>query len=178
LVVDNYFLVLDKITDQIDSIEEKVLSNPTARQLNELYSLKRDLTLMRQSVYPSREIMFELGHDNQDHSLINEKTFAYFRDVHDHMNQVLDSIDYSRDMIIGLLELHLSTQSNRMNEVMKALTLISVIFLPLNLIVGYFGMNFTDMPELQYQHAQWWVIIGMLGVSLGLILYFKFRKWL
>ena len=178
MVVDNYFLVLDKITDQITILEENVLKKSGTRHLGELYSLKRELTILRQAIYPSREIMFILGKENQDHQLINEKTYAYIRDVHDHVTQVLDSIEYAREMINGILDIHLSTQNNRMNEVMKALTIISVIFLPLNLIVGYFGMNFTDMPELEYQHGQWWVIFGMIGVSVGLISYFGYRKWL
>ena len=178
MVVDNYFLVLDKITDQITILEENVLKKSGTKHLGELYSLKRELTILRQAIYPSREIMFILGKENQDHQLINEKTYAYIRDVHDHVTQVLDSIEYAREMINGILDIHLSTQNNRMNEVMKALTIISVIFLPLNLIVGYFGMNFTDMPELEYQHGQWWVIFGMIGVSVGLISYFGYRKWL
>lgn len=178
MVVDNYFLVLDQIVEQVEALEEKVIKNPTSKQLNEMYSLKRELTFMRKAIYPSREIMFMMTRENQEIELVKDQTFAYLRDLHDHITQVLDSIDSSRELMNSLVDLHLSTQGNRMNEVMKALTIISVIFLPLNLIVGFFGMNFTDMPELDYQNAQWWVVAGMGAVSLGLLIYFNFRKWL
>ncbi len=175
-VVDNYFLVLDKLADHLETLEEEVINTPKARSVNELYALKRELTLMRKHVWPLRETMNALI--REESSLISANTILYLRDVNDHVNQVLETIDSYRELIASLLDLYLSSVSNKMNNVMKVLTVISVIFMPLTFVAGVYGMNFDNMPELHWHYGYFYVLGFMMILLIVMLLYFKRKEWL
>jgi magnesium transporter len=176
VLIDNYFSTLEKIEDRLDELEENIVSATNNRYVTELYALKRELTFVRKAVYPVREMMSFLL--REDSALLHSQTHIYWRDLYDHITQTIDMIDAYRDLIAGLIDVHLSVQGNKMNQVMKTLTIISVIFLPLNLIVGYFGMNFVNMPELSIPHADRYVLSGMLIIIFSLLIYFKRKDWM
>lgn len=175
-IVDNYFIILEKFSDALESLEEMLMEDITQYDLNELHTLKREMLFLRKSVWPVREIVGNL--ERSGSPLINQTTIIYLRDLYDHTVQVIDTIETVREMTTGMLEIYLSSMSNRMNEVMKVLTIMASIFIPLTFIAGVYGMNFERMPEL---HA-WWgypsILVLMLIVALSMIFYFKKRKWL
>ena len=176
IIVDNYFLILERAGEELDKMEEEVISGTPNLSLPDLYSLKRELTLFRRAVWPLREIIVQLMRD--DNSLITRDVTPYLRDLHDHIMQVIDTIDSYRELLASLVDVHLSTLSNRMNSVMKTLTIFSAIFMPLTFIVGVYGMNFEHMPELATRYG-YYVVWGVMAVvTIGLIIYFKWRKWM
>ncbi|MBD3252385.1 magnesium/cobalt transporter CorA [Candidatus Pacearchaeota archaeon] len=176
LVVDNYFLVLENLGEQIGKIEENLMLDSNSKTLNIIYGLKRELILVRKFVLPLREVINSL--QRTDSKLIKKETKTYIKDVYDHEIQVLDIIDTYRDMLSGLQDLYLSITSNKMNEVMKVLTIIATIFIPLTFIAGIYGMNFEYMPELGYKWAYFIVWGIMILVALIMIIYFKRKKWI
>jgi magnesium transporter len=174
-VVDNYFIILEKLGEDIESLEEELVKNPISHTLQEIHKLKRELIFIRKSVWPLREVINAL--ERSESSLIQKTTFIYLRDVYDHTIQVIDTVETFRDMASGMLDTYLSSMSNRMNEVMKVLTIIATIFIPLTFIAGIYGMNFKYMPELQWQWG-YYVVWGVMAViSIGMLLYFKNKKW-
>ncbi len=176
IIVDNYFVVLEKIGDTIEDLEEELLNNPDRSTLQKIHLLKRNLFTMRRAAWPLREVVSRL--DRSESELIQETTKIYLRDVYDHLIQVLDNIENYREILAGMLDLYLSSLSNRMNEVMKTLTIIATIFIPLTFIAGIYGMNFEYMPELKWHWGYfftWFVMIIIAGMMLIL---FKKRKWL
>lgn len=175
-VVDNYFVILETIGDQIEALEAELLENPKPETLHSIYNLKRKLISLRKSVWPLREVISALERD--DSSLIHESTNLFFRDVYDHTIQVIDTIETFRDMVSGMLDTYLSSVSNRMNEVMKVLTIIATIFIPLTFIAGIYGMNFEFMPELKWHWSYPVVWIVMIIVVLVMIFYFRKKRWL
>lgn len=176
VIVDNYFLIMEKFGETIELYEEKLTARPDAKWLNEVYHLKREILFLRRSVWPIREVITKLERD--ENPLLNEKTIIYLRDVYDHSIQVIESIEIFRDMLSGLLDLYLSSVSNRMNEVMKILTIIATIFIPLTFIVGIYGMNFENMPELKWKYGYYFIMAFMLILGVGMFIAFKRRKWL
>ncbi|MDH4221997.1 MAG: magnesium/cobalt transporter CorA, partial [candidate division Zixibacteria bacterium] len=176
-VVDNYFIILEKLGEKIESREEELVTNPTPETLQTIHNLKREMIFLRKSVWPLRELISKL--EREESSLIHESTGLYLRDVYDHTIQVIDTVETYRDMLSGMLDIYLSSVSNRMNEVMKVLTIIATIFIPLTFVAGIYGMNFEFMPELKwhwvYPWAFWLVIAGITGF---LVFYFKRKKWL
>lgn len=176
LIVDKYFLVLDIFSEKFEKLEEDIISQQNSDPLRELYALKRELNLMRKSVWPVREMIGTLLRDESP--LIKNATLPYLRDLHDHAVQVIESIDSYREMLTGLMELHYSVLSNRMNATMKTLTIISAIFIPLSFIAGVYGMNFDNMPELHWQNGYYYTLVLMSTVAVGFVLYFKKRGWL
>ncbi|GAB3166422.1 magnesium/cobalt transporter CorA [Telluribacter humicola] len=176
IIVDNYFLILEKMGEELDLMEEEVISGNQNLSLADLYSLKRELTLFRRVVWPLREIIVQLMRD--DNPLITRDVSPYLRDLHDHIMQVIDTIDSYRELLASLVDVHLSTLSNRMNSVMKTLTIFSAIFMPLTFIVGVYGMNFEFMPELTTRYGYFVVWGIMIVVTIALIIYFKWRKWM
>lgn len=144
-IVDNYFLVLERMGETIESLEEELLEDPTPETLNTIHSLKRELIFLRKSVWPLREVINTVY--KGESKLISDTTQIYLRDVYDHTIQVIDTIETFRDMVSGMLDVYLSSVSNRMNEVMKVLTTIATIFIPLTFIAGVYGMNFQYMPS-------------------------------
>ncbi len=175
-IVDNYFLVLEKIGEKIEDIEEELIKNPTSEVLHEIHKLKSELIFLRKSVWPLREVISKL--ERWESPLIDKSIDIYLRDVYDHTIQVIDSLETFRDMLSGILDIYLSSVSNRMNEVMKVLTIIATIFIPLTLIAGIYGMNFRFMPELEMPLAYPMVLVSMLLVGLLMVIYFRKKKWL
>ncbi len=175
-IVDNYFLTLERIGEKIEEIEDELVKNPTPEVLQTIHKLKRELIFFRKSVWPLREVISRL--ERWESPLIDRSIDIYLRDVYDHTIQVIDSLETFRDMLSGMLDIYLSSVSNRMNEVMKVLTIIATVFIPLTLIAGIYGMNFRYMPELDIPMAYPLVLLSMLFVGLIMVVYFRTKKWL
>jgi magnesium transporter len=174
-IVDNYFNVLEDIADYIEDTEEVLLEKPNSETLQTIHSLKNDALFLRKSIWPLREIINLL--ERGESPLIRETTRIYFRDVYDHTIQVMDTLDTFRDIISGMLDTYLSSMSNRMNEVMKVLTIFASIFIPLTFMAGVYGMNFEYMPELKWPwgYPVLWTL--MLTVGITMVVMFKRKKW-
>ena len=174
-IVDNYFIILERIGERVENLEQEVVTNPAPEILQQIYNLKREMIYLRKSVWPLREVINSLLRDES--KLIKETTDIFTRDLYDHTIQVIDTIETYRDMISGMLDVFMSSVSNKMNEIMKVLTIFAAIFIPLTFIAGVYGMNFQYMPELAFPWAYpvIWVVIITVGVSL--LLYFKKKKW-
>ena len=175
-IVDNYFTILEKLGDRIEDFEEELVVNPKPETLQAIHHLKREMIFLRKSVWPLREVINRL--ERWESSLINKSTAIYFRDVYDHTIQVIDSVETFRDMLSGMLDIYLSSISNRMNEVMKVLTIIATIFIPLTFIAGVYGMNFRFMPELEMPIGYSVVLLVMLFIGILMFAYFRKKKWL
>ncbi|MBA4422770.1 MAG: magnesium and cobalt transport protein CorA [Syntrophus sp. (in: bacteria)] len=176
VIVDSVFPVLDKFGEKIEILEEKLVGSPSPKTLQSIQTLKREMIFLRKSVWPLREMIGGLA--RSDSSLIHESSVIYFRDIYDHVVQVIDTIETYRDMLSGMLDIYLSSVSNRMNEIMKVLTLIATLFMPLTFLVGVYGMNFKYMPELEWQWG-YFVLWGLMIVTAVVMLfYFKRKKWL
>ena len=175
-IVDNYFYLLEETGEQIESLQEKVISEPNPSILQEIQELKREMIYLRKSVWPLREIINTLIRG--EFKLITEDVIYFFRDVYDHTIQIIDNIETYRDMLSGMMDIYLSSVSNKMNEIMKVLTTIATIFIPMTFLAGLYGMNFKYMPELEFRWAYpafWLVIITMF---ISMLLWFKRKKWL
>jgi magnesium transporter len=175
VIVDHYFIVLEKLGDKLELAEDQVIRGAKHLSLADLYALKRELTLVRKVIWPLRDIINQLI--REDNPYISKKTTPYFRDLYDHVMQVIDTIDSYRELLASLADVHLSTISNRMNSVMKTLTIFSAIFMPLTFIVGVYGMNFDNMPELRLHNGYFYVWGLMTVVTVGMVVYFKWKKW-
>jgi len=175
-IVDNYFIILEKLGDRVEALDEKLVVNPSPDALKEIHALKRELLFLRKSVWPLREVISAL--QRGESSLFEARTLIYLRDVYDHTIQVIDTVETLRDMISGMLDIYLSSVSNRMNEVMKVLTIIATIFIPLTFVAGIYGMNFTYMPELKWSFG-YFCALGIMGIVAGaMLIYFRRKKWL
>ena len=174
-VVDGYFIILEKIGERIEGIEEELVKNPTPETLKIIHDLKREMIFLRRSVWPLREVISVL--ERGESSIIHEKTQIYLRDVYDHTIQVIDTIETFRDMVSGMLDIYLSSVSNRMNQVMKVLTIIATIFIPLTFIAGIYGMNFKYMPELEWKPGYFIALGLMFVIGLSMFIHFKRKKW-
>ena len=175
-IVDSYYLILEKMGEKIEEMEEELVTNPTPQTLQTIHNLKRDTIFLRKSVWPLREVVNVL--ERGESKLIKKTTHIFLRDVYDHTIQVIDTIETFRDMISGMLDIYLSSISNRMNEVMKVLTIFAAIFIPLTFIVGIYGMNFQYMPELQWHWGYFGVLGFMAFVGIIMLVYFRKKKWL
>jgi magnesium transporter len=174
-IVDNYFVVLENIAEEIESLEDRIMIDPTTDLLQTIHNLKRELIFLRKSVWPLREAVSAL--ERGDSGLVQEKTAIYLRNVYDHTIQIVDTIETFRDMVSGMLDVYLSSVSNRMNEVMKVLTIIATIFIPITFLAGIYGMNFKNMPELEWTWGYPLVWCIILIVGLIMVLYFRKKKW-
>ena len=174
-IVDNYFIVLEGLEEKIEILEDDLLKKPTPAMLQAIHDLKRELILLRKSLWPLREAISSL--ERSDSQLINESTGVYFKDIFDHVIAVIDSVETFRDMLSGMLDIYLSSVSNRLNEVMKVLTIIATIFMPLTFLAGVYGMNFKFMPELEWHWGYFGVLGIMLAVALYMVYFFKKKKW-
>ena len=175
-IVDHYFVILEALGDKIEDIETQLLDNPTRDTLEIIHEMKREMIYLRKQVWPIREIINGLV--KSESSLIQEQLHVYFRDVYDHTIQIIDTIESYRDILTGMLDIYLSTLSNRMNEVMKVLTIIATIFIPITFLAGVYGMNFKFMPELEWRGGYfmvWGIVIVVVGIMLG---FFKKKQWL
>lgn len=175
-VVDNYFGILETIGGQLEDIEDGLVADPSEDMLQTVYEMKRELIFLRKSVWPLREVLATLA--RQESGLVKQETLAYLRDVYDHTIQVIDTIESFRDLVVGMHDTYLSSISNRMNEVMKVLTIFATIFIPLTFIAGIYGMNFQWMPELSWRWSYPFLWIIMLVVGACMLLYFRRKKWL
>jgi len=175
-VVDNYFVVLESLAEKIEALEEEIIHKPSSRSLNKLYKHKRGLIFMRKAIWPVREIISNLLRGESE--LIRKGTHVYLRDVYDHTIQVIDTVESYRDLMASLLDIYLSSLSHRMNNVMKVLTIVSTIFMPLSFIVGVYGMNFDHMPELHWKYGYLGVWGIIVAVSLSMLFYFRRKRWL
>jgi magnesium transporter len=176
-VVDQNFILIDALDNAITSLEENILaSEPTQSSLNTIQSLKREIIVIRRHVSPVRELM--AGILRSESGLIEEKTLIYLRDVSDHVIRVIESIESYREILSGLQEIYFSNVSNKMNEVMKVLTVFASIFIPLTFLVGIYGMNFEYMPELEWKWAYPALWVAFITIPAILLVYFKKKKWL
>ncbi len=175
-ILDNYFGVIEKISDKIEILEDELVTNPTQDTLHEIYQVKQDLIVLRKSIWPFREIVSRLERGRYTH--IDEKLLIYIRDIYDHSIQIMETVETYRDMISGMLDIYLSSVSNRMNEVMKVLTIIATIFIPLTLIAGIYGMNFRFMPELDMPLAYPLVWLTMIIIGIVMLVFFKRKRWI
>jgi magnesium transporter len=175
IIVDNYYIVLDKIGDQIEEIEESIHANSTENAFQKIQSIKKELIFLRKAVYPLREALSKLV--KGESSFIEEDNLKYYSDVYDHAVHLIDSLDTYKDLTSSLMDIHINTMNTKMNEVMKLLTIITTIFIPLSFIAGIYGMNFDVMPELRWRYGYPAVLIAMAAVSVGMLYYFKRRKW-
>lgn len=176
-IVDNYFNLIETIGEKVEILEDKLFERSAEENItSEIQTIKREILKIRRGVYPLREVINKM--EKSENAFIHEKTQHYLRDLYDHIIQVSESIDIYREMIWGLMDMYMSTISNRMNEVMKVLTIIATIFIPLTFIAGIYGMNFENIPELKFKygyHVLWGI---MIVIFLGMLYYFRRRKWL
>jgi magnesium transporter len=175
-IVDNYFVVLERVGERIEHLEGAVVINPRPEMVRQIHQMKREVILLRKSVWPLREVIGAL--ERRESKLISETVVVYLRDLYDHTIQVIDTIEASRDLLSGMHDVYLSSISNRLNEIMKFLTIIGTIFIPLTFIAGLYGMNFQNMPELRWQWGYYACLVLMLSVAVSLLLFFKRKKWL
>ena len=174
-VVDYYFIVLENLGEQIEVLEEELVTDPNPDTLHSIHDLKRELIFIRKSVWPLREAISVL--ERGESQMFQPATMVYLRDVYDHVIQIIDTVETFREMASGMLDIYLSSVSNRMNEVMKVLTMIATIFIPLSFIVGLYGMNFQYMPELGWKWGYFMVWGVIISVVTGMIVYFRRKKW-
>jgi magnesium transporter len=175
-IVDHYFEIMEYVGDKLEAIEQEMLTNPSPEKLKEIYKFRRELIYLRKSVWPLREVIVKL--ERNECSMISEAVKPFLRDVYDHTIQVIETVESTRDILSGIVDVYLSSVSNRMNSVMKVLTVISTIFMPLAFITGLYGMNFDNMPELHSENG-YYVVIGVcVAVALGMLIYFQRKKWL
>ncbi|HLG02598.1 MAG TPA: magnesium/cobalt transporter CorA [Bacteroidia bacterium] len=187
-VIDSYFDVLEKVGDELEELEDSLIGEPKPERLRELHHLKRQMVYLRKSVWPMRELINNL--ERSESALINPNTGIFLRDAHDHAIRVIDTVETYRDLLSGMMDLYMSSVSNRMNEVMKTLTIITTIFVPLTFIVGVYGMNFaytdpdtgeklpSNMPELYAPYGYLAVWGFMITIVVSLLVYFRRKKWL
>ncbi len=175
-VVDCYFTILEKIGDKIELLEEDLITEPTKETMQQLHYMKREMIFVRKAVWPMRELINNFQRSETE--LIKPTTDIYLRDVHDHTVRVIDTVETYRDLLSGMMDIYLSSVSNRMNEVMKVLTIITTLFVPVTFIAGVYGMNFKYMPELEspWGYAIVWIV--MISMIVSLLFYFRRKKWL
>ncbi|UCF44535.1 MAG: magnesium/cobalt transporter CorA [Planctomycetota bacterium] len=175
-VVDNYFVILEKFGEKIESMQEQLVADPSEKTLQQIHSLKREMIFLRKSIWPLRELIN--GLQRTESALVTDATNIYLRDVYDHTIQIIDTIESFRDAVSGMLDIYLSSISNRMNAVMKVLTIIATIFIPLTFIAGIYGMNFKYMPELELRWGYAVALAVMVVVAILMLIYFRRKKWL
>lgn len=177
-IVDNYLTVIEAFGDKIEDIENRIFDSDTDNNqtANTIQLLKREVLKIRRSVFPLREVISRL--DKIENSIIDEKTHNFLRDLYDHIVQVNESIEVYREMVWSLLDMYMSIISNKMNEVMKVLTIIATIFIPLTFIAGVYGMNFDNIPELHYKYSYFILWGVMIFIFLMMLIYFRKKKWL
>jgi magnesium transporter len=175
-IVDSYFKILEKVGDKLEALDEEIMTDPHPESLRKLHNLKLEMIFLRKSVWPLRDMISNI--ERSESQLFKETTSIYLRDVHDHTIRVIETVESYRDLIAGMMDIYLSSLSNKMNEVMKVLTIISTIFIPVTFIVGVYGMNFDYMPELHTKLGYLGVWIVILVIMVTLLMYFRRKKWL
>lgn len=175
-VVDEYFVVLEKVGDRIEEIDDQILAAPDSSHMKELHRLKREILFLRKVIWPLREELSAI--EKSGSLLVSDSIRPFLRDLYDHTIEIIDMVETNRDIVGGMHDTFLSAVSNRMNEIMKVLTIIGTIFIPLTFIAGVYGMNFEHMPELKWPWGYYGVMAFMAALALGMLAAFKKRKWL
>ncbi|MCE5181147.1 MAG: magnesium/cobalt transporter CorA [Betaproteobacteria bacterium] len=175
-VVDQYFVTLEKVEEDIDQLEEEVSADATPKTLQKIHKLRRELIFLRKAVLPFRSVISSL--ERGESPFFKQASRVYLRDIYDHTIHIIDSLETLRDLATGLLDIYLSSVSNRMNSVMRVLTVIATIFMPLTFLAGLYGMNFKYMPELEWRWGYPAVLLLMATVGVSMQLYFRKKKWL
>lgn len=176
LLVDNYNPILDRLQDVLDNLEDEAISNPTTALLPRIAARKRELLNLRRLIGPQRDVLSQLTRGEVP--FVRESARVYLRDVQDHLLRAVELIELYRDLVMSTRDLYLSSISNNLNEIMKALTLITVLALPLTVVTGFFGMNFEALPGIHTATGMWIVMGCTVALQAGLIVWFKMRKWL
>lgn len=176
-IVDHYFSVIEILGDKIEDFETAIFSGDVNDDTSKkIQDLKREILRVRRAIFPLREVISRI--EKNDNQLIDKKTLTYYRDIYDHLIQVSENIDIYREMIWSLMDMYMTSISNRMNEVMKVLTIMASIFIPLTFIAGIYGMNFEYIPEIKYKYGYFAIWGVMIFIFLGMLYYFKKKKWL
>jgi len=175
-IVDNYFVVLEKIGEEIEILEDELLSDPKPETSRTIHHLKRELIFLRKSVWPLREVIAQL--ERGESGLVKNQTKPFLRDVYDHTVHVIDTVETFRDMVSGMIDVYLTSVSYKLNEIMKVLTIIATIFIPLTFIAGVYGMNFRYMPELEWRGGYVFAWAMMIAIAAALLLYFRRKRWI
>jgi len=176
IIIDDYFIVIEKVGENIENIEDILIKNPEPETLQSIYRLKRSSIELRKSIWPIREVINKL--QREPSNLIGDELQIYLRDIYEHIFRISDLLENYRDIIFGMLDMYLSSVSNRMNDIMKVLTIISTIFIPLSFLAGFYGMNFLHMPELTQPFAYPILIMIMVSIVLVMLYFFKRKKWI
>jgi magnesium transporter len=175
IIVDNYYNVLDRIGDMIEEMEETVYENPSTDSFSKIQSLKKELIFLRKALYPLRDAISKLVKGETE--FVREENIRFYSDIYDHVVHIIDSLDTYKDLTSNLLDIHINAMNNKLNEVMKVLTVISTIFMPLTFIVGVYGMNFDVMPELKWEYGYYTVWGVMLLAVFAMLAFFRHKKW-
>lgn len=175
-IVDNYFVVLEETEEKIEALEAEVVAVPSPETVKRLYKLKREMIFLRKAVWPLRELLAAMT--RRESKLVSDPVVIYLRDVYDHVIQVIDIIEVSRDMLSGMLDIYLSSSNNKLNEVMKFLTVIATIFMPISFLASLWGMNFKVMPELELPWGYPLALCVMFSVALAMVFWFRKKRWL
>ena len=176
LVVDNYFVELEAYSDKVETLEDEVVIQPSPHTLRDVHRFKNEMIMLRKSLWPLREVIARL--ERRESPLINESLTMYFKDVYDHTIIAIETVETYRDILSGMLDIYLSSMSNRLNEIMKVLTIIATIFMPLTFITGFFGMNFKFMSELQWEYGQLITTLVMVVIAGAMLWYFRKMDWI
>jgi magnesium transporter len=175
IIVDSYYTILDSIGERIEETEEEVHNNPSPKTFQTIQAIKKELIFLRKAVYPLRDALSRVM--KNEYEFIEEENIRFYSDVYDHVIHLIDSLETYKDLTSSLMDIHINTMNTRMNEVMKVLTIISTIFIPLTFIVGVYGMNFDYMPELRWH----WGYISVWGIMImivaGMLRFFRYKKW-
>ncbi len=174
-IVDSYYSILENVGYKVEALEENISQNPTIEDFREIQELKKEFIYLRKVVYPLREALNKII--KNEYGFIEQTTLKYYSDVYDHVIHLIDSLDTYKDLTSTLMDLYMNTINYKMNEVMKVLTVISVIFMPLTFIVGVYGMNFDVLPELHWHYGYFYVLIFMGAIMASMVFYFRYKKW-
>ncbi len=174
-IIDQYFVILEKVDDKLEKLEEDLLNDPHTGTLLKIERTKREVILLRKSVWPTRDLISQFT--RLDSPLINDSSRVFMRDVYDHTIQLIDTIESFRDIVSGMLDLYLSNLTQRTNEIMKVLTVVSTIFVPLTFLASLYGMNFDNIPELHNQYGYYFLLGVMLMIGVTMVYYFRRKNW-
>lgn len=175
-IVDDYFIILETVSDQIEKVEELIISTPTPQNTRTIYRLKRQMLILRKTIWPMREVIGHLMHAEEN--IITKFTRLYLRDVYDHIVQAMDTLETFRDILASMLDMYLSSLTNRMNEIMKTLTIISTIFIPITAIASIYGTNFEYIPGLHWHYGYPLMLAVMILITLLMLIFFRQKKWI
>ena len=176
IVVDNYYNVLDNIGEHIENTEASIRTDTNVETFGKIQQLKKELIYLHKALYPLRDAVGKLVKDEDQ--FIEEENVKYFADVYDHVIHLIDSLETYRDLTTSLMDIYINTQNSRLNDVIRLLTIISTIFIPLTFIVGVYGMNFDYFPELEWKYGYFFIWGLMISIALGMVGFFRYKKWL